>query len=143
MKTTHIWAVTREPFPKGLKMSITQFLDKLQEKSLWSYGWHIEDQTETIYDQVIEPGEYIYFYDDDSDTWGHGVYMGLYEDLNKSHETSPYFNEAYNGIERIVVQDAVINEDSSLTVRTNYILPENAFGGYESNNKTFNFLAVA
>jgi hypothetical protein len=118
-------------------MSITQFLDKLQEATLWSYGWHIEDSSDYL-DRTIEPGEYVRFYDDELDEWNWGVYLGWYQDMSKSGDTSPYMGEAYNGIDRLVIQDCVINPDGTITTRTNYALPENVFDWYEATNRPAN-----
>lgn len=121
---------------------ITDFLNKLQEKSLWSYGFHIED-TEDYLDTTIQPGEYVRFYDDEMDAWSWGCYLGFYTDFNKSGETSPYFCEAYEGIDRLVIQDSVINPDGSITTRTNYALPENVYDWYEATNSAVNAEYVA
>ena len=112
---------------------LTQFLDKIQESTLWQYGWHIQD-TDDYLDRTIDIGEYVRFYDDEMDEWGWGVYMGWHQDLDKSGDTSPYTNEAYEGIDRLVIQDCVINPDGSITTRTNYALPENVYDWYQSTN---------
>lgn len=121
---------------------IVDIFNKVQEKILNSYGWSIIDP-EDPFDQTVQPGELVYFYDDEMDAWGHGIYEGWYSDFNRQHETSPYFCEAYEGIDRLVITDSVINPDNSISTRRNYILPENIFGGYEANTKVFSFTEVA
>jgi hypothetical protein len=123
-------------------MSLTQFFNKLQEKSLWSYGWNIVDEDDYL-DRTIEVGEYVRFFDDELEEWNWGVYMGWYQDLSKSGDTSPYMAEAYEDIDRLVIQDVVINPDGSISTRTNFALPENVYDWYESTNTPANAQAVA
>lgn len=123
-------------------MSIAQFLDNLQEKALWVYGWHIEDESDFL-DTTIQTGEYVRFYDDEMDSWNWGVYLGWYQDMSKSGDTSPYFCESNEGIDRLVIQDTVINPDGTITTRTNYALPENVFDWYEATNSAIGMKAVA
>jgi hypothetical protein len=118
-------------------MIVTDFLNKLQEKTLWSYGWHTIDADDYL-DREIQPGEYVRFYDDEMDTWNWGVYLGWYSDMSKSGDTSPYFCETYEGIDRLVIQDTVINPDGTISTRTNYALPENVYDWYEATNTAMN-----
>jgi hypothetical protein len=116
-------------------------LNAITDKVLNSYGWHIEDTTDYL-DRVIMPGEFVHFYDDELNAWGYGVYEGWYEDLNRSGDTSPFFNESYEGIDRLVITEAVINPDGSVVERRNYILPENCYEGFTGDCKTFDLLAA-
>lgn len=111
------------------------------EKFLNSYGWFTVDPDDYL-DTVIEPGAYVRFYDDETNKWGWGCYLGWYQDLSKSGETSPYFSEAYDGIERLVVQECIISDDT-VTTRYNYVLPENTFDWYEAVNSELGMEAVA
>ena len=110
------------------------------EKFLSSYGWGVIDNDDYL-DHTIQPGEFVRFYDDEMDSWNYGVYLGWYQDLSKSGDTSPYFSEAYEGIDRLVMQDSVINPDGTLTTRTNYALPENVYGLYEVQSAAFKAVA--
>jgi hypothetical protein len=113
----------------------------ISEKFLNSYGWGIQD-TEDYLDRTIRPGEFVWFYDDEMDAWSYGIYEGWFTDFNKAQETSPFFNEAYDGIDRLVITDSVINPDGTLTTRRNYALPENVYEGFSGQSNTFDLLAA-
>jgi hypothetical protein len=97
------------------------YLDSHTVSALESYGWHVENEA------VIEVGDDVYFYDDESEQWNFGTYCGWYEDWNDDGDTSPYMNEAFEGIDRLVIQEVITNPDGSPCVRRNYALPENVF----------------
>lgn len=120
---------------------IREILGNVKESVLNSYGWHSFD-TEDYLDRVIEPGAIVFFYDDELDTWGYGIYEGWFSDFNKAQETSPYFNEAYEGIDRLVVSESIINPDGHVSIRYNYILPENCYEGFTGSCNTFDLLAA-
>lgn len=112
---------------------IQEILNNVKESQLWQYGWSIIEPDDFL-DYTIEVGEYVKFYDDELDEWSWGVYMGWYEDLSADGDTSPYTNEAYEGVTRVVIEDCVINPDGTLAIRTNTALPENVFSWHEATN---------
>lgn len=121
---------------------IREILSNVKEAVLNGYGWHIEDPDDYL-DTTINPGEYVRFYDDEMDSWNWGVYLGWHQDLSKSGDSSPYINESNEGIDRLVIRDCVINPDGSITLRTNYALPENVYDWYEATSSVASLEGVA
>jgi hypothetical protein len=122
--------------------SLNEVVSNVKETVLNAYGWHTVD-TDDYLDQTIQPGETVWFYDDEMDTWGFGIYEGWYQDYSRARDTSPYFCESNEGIDRLVITDCVINPDGTITLRRNYALAENVFGGYEATARVFNLAEVA
>ena len=116
-----------------MEIMLHEIITNVKETVLNAYGWHTFEPDDYL-DRTIEPGEYVRFFDDELECWSWGVYLGWYQDMNKAKETSPYMHEAYEGVDRLVVQDSVINPDGTVSTRTNYALPENVFDWYEATN---------
>lgn len=108
-------------------MSILQYIDKKNNNTdayLAGYGWHMESETDEL-DIFVDDN--VYFYDDETDTWNYGTFCGFYEDFGLDSDCSPYMNEVFEGIERVVVQEAIENPDGGYSIRRNYILVENIY----------------
>jgi hypothetical protein len=138
-----------------LTMSIiTQILDKTQylDTFLAPFGFHIDDVTESLIpDTTIYPGTTVYFYDDETDAYGFGIYEGFHQDMqmerytnrtNKTaprsrFETSPYFSEASEEIERVEISEVIINPDGHMSLRRNYILVDNVYHWMETHTTPF------
>jgi hypothetical protein len=140
---------------KDLTMSIiTAILDKTQylEQFIAPLGFHIDDATEALIpDTTIYPGTTVYFYDDETDAYGYGIYEGFHQDMQMERyvnrtgksairsrfETSPYFSEASEEIERVEISEIIINPDGHLTMRRNYILVDNVYHWLETHTAPF------
>lgn len=102
---------------------------------IWdAIGWSIIDLETEAYEEAyaIEVGQIVGFYDDETGQYGVGRYMGYYEDLHHAGETSPYFNEQYNGVYRVVIED--VAECGNL--RINYVLEDNVWHREECKNES-------
>lgn len=94
-----------------------------QEQHLNSFGWHTTSAYDV--DETIYVGDTVYFYDDIADEYRWGTYCGFYQDFGLDSDTSPYWDEAADEIDRVVIQETILNPDGHYTLRRDYILPEN------------------
>lgn len=81
-------------------------------------GTTVEETHPTIF-----VGDEVYFFDDETKTWGCGTFEGFYCDLHPNKETSPYWHEHMQGIQRVRIRETLTGG----IVRPNYALPDNVY----------------
>jgi hypothetical protein len=77
---------------------------------------------------VINVGDTVKFFDDETETWSIGVFEGFWCDLNKAGETSPYWTEHTQSIQRVLIRETMAGG----TIRPNYALPDNVYALWET-----------
>lgn len=84
---------------------------------------------------IIESGNLVHFYDDETQSFGWATFVGVYQTLRG--ESSPYWGEHIAGVHRALVRETIINPDGSIIERPNYILLENIWHESEVNAYPF------
>lgn len=77
---------------------------------------------------TIRVGDKVKFLDDETQVWGYGTFEGFYCDLHPDKETSPYWHEHMQGIQRVRIRETLTGG----IVRPNYALPDNVFALWET-----------
>jgi hypothetical protein len=109
------------------------------ETFLDSYVYNPSVVESTEPEVKIYEGDIVHFWDDMTDKYGFGTFLGFHADLYG--ETSPYYAESCDGEHRVIVRELSIGMDGKTIEHLNYILLDEIWHWCEVDTNPFITLA--